>query len=260
VLGPQSQDDPSTIQAESWVGRRTEVKMQQLVTVFTKERKPPFIAGDSFRSISRRNRRGESRTKRPEGLVKFSRNTTQGVKFGVQAIVVFVGLLWVMLGPSFAYAQSEIDPDHFDSPNTEPIAQLRTADSKVTELRYDGTFSLPYSVLCSGKKLAAGKYSISFRFDGKVGHATLNQKGHAIEIAGVVLSKQRNEVVVVENDKIGRTLSVARINGVDFVIDPKLLADPSADRTATHAGKTLLTVIVPNEIANRAPSLASPKP
>jgi hypothetical protein len=237
--------------------------MQQLVTAFTKERKPPFIAGGSFRSISRRNRRGESRTKRPGGLEKFSRNTTQGVKFGVQAIAVFVGLFWVMPGPSFAYAQSEIDPDHFDSPNTEPIAQPRTADSKVTELRYDGTFSLPYSVLCSGKKLAAGKYSISFRFDGKVGRATLNQKGHAIEIAGVVqtqASKQRDEVVVVENDKIGRTLSVVRISGVDFVIDPKLLADPSADRTAAHAGKTLLTVIVPNEIANRAPSLASPKP
>jgi hypothetical protein len=31
--------------------------------------------------------------------VKFSRNTTQRVKFGVQAIAVFVGLLWVMLGP-----------------------------------------------------------------------------------------------------------------------------------------------------------------
>ena len=235
------------------------MKMQQLVTAFTKERRPPFIAGGSFRSISRRNRRGESGTKRPGALVKFSRNTTQGVKFGV----VFLGLLWVMLGPPFAYAQSEIDPDHFGSPNTEPISQSRTADSKVTELHYDGTFSLPYSVLCSGKKLAAGKYSISFRSDGKVGHATLSQKGHAIEIAGVVqmqASKQRDEVLVVENNKIGRTLSVVRISGVDFVIQPNLLADPSADHTVAHAGKTLLTVIVPNEIANRAPSLASPKP
>jgi hypothetical protein len=237
--------------------------MQQLVNAFAKERKPPFIAGGSFRSISRRNRRDELRTKRPGGLLKFSRNTTQGVKFGVQAIAVLVGLLWVMLGPSFAYAQSEIDPDHFDLPNMEPIAQPRTTDSKVTQLRYDGTFSLPYSVLCSGRKLAAGKYSISFRSDGKVGHATLSQKGHAIEIAGLVqtqASKQRDEVVVVENNKIGRTLSVVRIRGVDFVLDPQLQADPSADRTVALAGKTLLTVIVPNEIANRAPSLASPKP
>jgi hypothetical protein len=41
------------------------------------------------------------------------------------------------------YAHAEIDPDHFDSPNTQPVLQPSAADSKVTVTRYDRTFSLP---------------------------------------------------------------------------------------------------------------------
>ena len=182
-------------------------------------------------------------------------------------VAVFLGLLGsLLLGASCAYGQSEIDPDQFDSPNTEPMPQPGAADSKVTALRYDGTFSLPYGVLCNGKKLAAGKYSISFRFNGKVAQATISQKGHAIEIAGVIpaeASKQhdnRDEVVIVENGKKEPVLSVVRVTGFDFVFDPKLRTGLSPDRRAAHAGKVLLTVIVPNQIANQVPFLASPKP
>jgi hypothetical protein len=176
------------------------------------------------------------------------------VKYGARAIALFIGLLGsIMVGPSCAYAQSEIDPDHFDSPNTEPIPQPRTVDSKVRATRYNGTFSLPYSVLCNGKKLAPGKYSISLRSDGNAGQATLNQKGHAIEIARVVQTaapKQRDEVVVEENNKNGRTLSFVRVSGFDFVFDPKHSADPSSHSRPTRAKKLPLTVVTPNEIAN----------
>jgi hypothetical protein len=189
--------------------------------------------------------------------MKFSWKTTQNVKYGARAIAVFVGLLWsVMLGPSRAYAQAEIDPDHFDSPNAQSIPQL------VRLLRYDGTFSLPYSVECNGKKLAPGKYSISLRFDGQVGRATLNQKNRAIEIAPVVQTdapKQRDEVVVVENNQTGRTLSVVRVSSFDFVFDSKHSADASDGSPAPT--KTLpLKVIVRNVIATQVPSLPSLKP
>jgi hypothetical protein len=189
--------------------------------------------------------------------VKFSWKTTQSVKYGARAIAGIVGLLGsVMLGPSPAHAQAEVDPDHFDSPNAQPIPQL------VRLLRYDGTFSLPYSVLCNGKKLAPGKYSISLRFDGKVGRATLNQKNHPIEIAPVVQTeapKQRDEVVVVENNQTGRTLSVVRVSGFDLVLDPKHSADPPGGRPERKK-KLPLKVIVRNEILSQVPSLASPKP
>ena len=174
--------------------------------------------------------------------MEFSWKPTQKVKYGAPA-VVFVGLLWsVMLGPAGAYAQAEIDPDHFDSPNAQPIPQ------RVRLLRYDGTFSLPYSVRCNGKKLAPGKYSISLRFDGKVGRATLNQKNHAIEIAPVVQTdapKQRDEVVVVENNQTGRTLSVVRVSSFDLVFDPKHSADAS-DGTPAPTKTLPLRVIVRN--------------
>ena len=55
-------------------------------------------------------------------------------------------LAFLALGGPGAYAQQEIDPDHFDSPNTEPVPQPRTADSEVRVIRYHGTFSLPYHV------------------------------------------------------------------------------------------------------------------
>jgi hypothetical protein len=160
------------------------------------------------------------------------------------------------LGPPRAYPQAEIDPDHFDSPNAKPISQL------VRLIRYDGTFSLPYSVLCNGKKLAPGKYSISLRFDGQIGHATLNQQNHTIEIAPVVQTeapKQRDEVVVAENNQTGRTLSLVRVSGFDFVFDPKHSAHPS-DGNPARTKKLPLKVIVRNEIATQVPSPASPKP
>lgn len=154
------------------------------------------------------------------------------------------------IGVSAAFAQSEIDPDHFDSPNTESIPQPRTAESRVAATRYDGAFSLPYQVQCNGKRLAPGKYSVSVRFNGKVWQATLNQKGHTIEIAAVVAAEarkphdQRDEVVVVENDKKVRTLSVVRVSGFDFVFDAKPRRDLQDNKPA-RTEKLPLAVIVP---------------
>jgi hypothetical protein len=179
--------------------------------------------------------------------------------FAIPAALLFL----VALGGRGAYAQQEIDPEHFDSPSSETITQPRTADSRVRVIRYRGTFSLPYSVLCSGKKLGPGKYSIWVRSDGKVGQATLNQKGHAIEIAGVVhteAAQQRAEVVVVENYKHGRTLSLVRARGFALLFDPEHPADRSRNGVPTSAEKLPLSVIAPDEIGNRAPSGASAKP
>ena len=91
------------------------------------------------------------------------------------------------LGGAGAYAQAEIDPDHFDSPNTEPFDQPMT-QSQAHATRYDGNFSLPYAVQCRGKQLAPGKYPLLLRgreqrqssnaipSDGKVGHGVLKSK------------------------------------------------------------------------------------
>lgn len=189
--------------------------------------------------------------------MKLSAKTNQSVKYGARVVVVFAGLLGpVMLGPSRANAQAEIDPDHFDSPNAQPIRQ------RVSVTRYDGTFSLPYSVLCNGKKLVPGKYSISFRFEGRVGRATLNRENHATEIAGVIQTEapqQHDEFLVVENHETVRTLSVVRVSGFDFVFDPKYSADTPGNRPESTK-KLPLKVLIRKEIATQVPSLASPGP
>jgi hypothetical protein len=64
----------------------------------------------------------------------------------------------------------------------------------------------------------------------------------------------------VENNNNGRTLSVVRVSGLDFVFDPQRRPDPSADGKPTRMDKLPLTVITPNEVANQIPSAASPKP
>ena len=171
-------------------------------------------------------------------------------------VITFIRILVTLailsaIGVSAAFAQSEIDPDHFDSPNTESIPQPRTADSRVAATRYEGAFSLPYQVQCNGKRLAPGKYSVSVRFNGKVWQATLNQKGHAIETVAVVAAEarkphtERDEVVVIENDKKVRTLSVVRVSEFDFVFDAKLRRDPLQDNKRARTEKLPLAVIVP---------------
>src|SRR5215469_11614354 len=103
-------------------------------------------------------------------------------------LVILAALSGVIaLGAPPARAQFEIDPDHFEAPNMEPFAKVKTdTSSNVGTIRYDGKFRLAHTVQCRGKSLRPGRYSISLRYDGKVAHATLNRDGRTIGIGGVV--------------------------------------------------------------------------
>ena len=186
--------------------------------------------------------------------MKASWKATQSVKCGGRVVAIFVGLVAsAILGASYARAQSEIDPDHFNSPNTEPIRQPKApANTRIDAIRSEGQFTLPHEVWCNGISLRPGKYSVSLRSNGKAGQATLNHKGHATEIAGIVQTQAANGK--------GRALSVIRVSGFDFVFDLKHSVDPAPDRKGARVEKVLLTMIIPNEIANQVPSQASPRP
>lgn len=171
-------------------------------------------------------------------------------------------IAFLRLGSPVGYGQQEIDPDHFDSLDTAPMPQPRTADSKVSVIPYHGTFSLPYSALCNGKELAPGKYSISLRSNGKVGQAIFNQKGHAVEIAAGVRTngpKHHDEAVIVQNNKDRRTLSVIRVRGFDFVFDAQHSAVPSQNGTPNRAERLPLTTIAPRKTQAPAAAQASSK-
>ena len=129
----------------------------------------------------------------------------------------------IVLGAPPARAQSEIDPDHFEAPNTEPFATVKTnTSSDVGTIRYDGEFRLAHTVQCNGKSLRPGRYSVSIRYDGKVARATLNQDGQAIGIGGVVhrhAHRQGNDALIVELQGTTRRLSAIQVAKLDFVLD-----------------------------------------
>lgn len=153
------------------------------------------------------------------------------------------------LGASGAYAQSEIDPDHFESPNTEPFSQQKpNAASQPAETRYEGRFALPYSVMCSGNKLVAGKYTISLRSDGKAGQATLSLKGQTIGIYLVVhkqAHQRGNNALIVEDRGKTRTLSVIQVAEFDFIFDSSLQTDSRSKSKPKRFERLPLTLSVP---------------
>jgi hypothetical protein len=144
-------------------------------------------------------------------------------------VAKFIRLLIVLEG--FAalaipgvYAQSEVNPDQFDSPNTEHFPQPKVKESAVvvTEQRFSGTFMLPYTLECAGKRLLAGHYSFSLRSDGKTGRVTLNQKAQRIEIAGVVQKQARNpgpSALYVGLSGNARRLLAVHLAELDLVFD-----------------------------------------
>jgi hypothetical protein len=135
-------------------------------------------------------------------------------------VVSIVGILaglsgLIAIGAPSARAQSEVDPDHFESPNVESFERAKINTSRgAMAIRYDGKFTLPYTVQCSGKSLPPGRYSVSLHSDGKVGHATLNQGGKTTAIAGVINKQGRkrgDDALLVERNGNTRRLSAIQV-------------------------------------------------
>jgi len=168
----------------------------------------------------------------------------------MRALSVFgesiASLLLVALADAGAYAQQEIDPDHCDSPSTEPPDQPKSGQSHGSATGFDGNFSLPYAAQCSGRQLAPGKYSVSLRSDGKVGHEVLKSKSQSIEITSVVHPqgfRRGDDLVVVGSKAKVRTLSAIQISGVNFVFDPIFTVDTSSSSKKKHIETLPLTLV-----------------
>jgi hypothetical protein len=155
----------------------------------------------------------------------------------VNLLVLLAGLATV--ATPCCYSQSEIDPDHFDSPNTDPFPQRQTRGGIATEtgrVRFEGKVTLPYSLICAGKRLLPGRYNVSLRSDGKTGRATLNQKGQTLEIAAAVRlpaePHARNTLLV---ECLGKThrLSAIHVQEIELVFD----SDPQVEHMSNGKSK-----------------------
>jgi len=74
------------------------------------------------------------------------------------ASILFV----ISVAPALCRAQAEVDPDHFDSPNTAATVAKSATSNRNSSQAY-GNFFLPFEVSCAGVKLAPGYYSLSIR-------------------------------------------------------------------------------------------------
>ena len=151
------------------------------------------------------------------------------------------------LGGSPARAQSEVDPDHFESSNVEPFERAKlNAHSEATAIRYDGKFTLPYTVQCNGKSLPPGRYSVSLHSDGKTVQATLKQGRRAIGIPAVVhkqAHKNKSDALVVELNGKTRRLSAIQVAELelDLIFEPQPPMESSSDSKPKRFEKLLLT-------------------
>jgi hypothetical protein len=163
--------------------------------------------------------------------------STMGILAGCVTLAALTG--------SPACAQSEIAPDHFASSNVEPFETSKlNARGDATAIRYDGKFTLPYTVQCSGKKLPPGRYSVSLHSDGKTGQATVKQSGRAIGIPGVLHKQAQrygSDTLIVELNGRTRRLSAIQVAEWDLVFEPKLPVESSSDSKPRRFEKLLLT-------------------
>ena len=166
----------------------------------------------------------------------------------MSVIRIFAGVAGlVVLGGSGAHAQTEINPDHFDSPNAEAFPQPKTTPgSEVEALRYDAEFTLPYKLQCSGKSLSPGKYSVSLRSDGNTSYATakLNQKSQSLAITGVVRRHARktgHDALLVEVGGKTCSLVVMRTTELDLIFDPGPQPENISDGVPRRIARFALT-------------------
>ncbi len=110
-------------------------------------------------------------------------------------------------------------------------------------MRFDGKFTLPYTVMCAGKKLLSGRYTVSLRSDGKTGRATLNQKGQTLEIAGTVRLpsySHASNIPLVECLGKAHRLWAIHVNDMELVFDSAPQVKQTSDDKPRRTEKLLL--------------------
>ena len=142
-------------------------------------------------------------------------------------VTCLIGLAaFLGLGNPRAYAQAEIDPDHYDTREPEPTPQPKThAASQDGKMHYEGKFVLPYKLQCNRGSLSPGKYLIAVDFEGEAAHVTVTRKGHSTIIEGITKKQRTNRgrsVLVVERRGATRQLSVIQLAQLDLAFTPTL--------------------------------------
>jgi len=125
--------------------------------------------------------------------------------------VVVCALAWTTLKSVPCQAQTEIDPDHFESQNVEPFSQPAPTDAaNQSAADFQGAFTLRFSVTYAGMILPPGQYFVSIHSRGNADVVTLTLEGNAARVQTVATSRSSADgpsAVILERTGRRRTLT-----------------------------------------------------
>jgi hypothetical protein len=132
----------------------------------------------------------------------------------------------VALGVPRAYAQFEIDPDHYETRDPEPLQQSKTRPvAQAAKIHYEGNFTLAYPLQCNGQNLPPGKYSVSLDSDERTAQVALNRNSQVLRVQGIPRRQNRhgrpNALLVERNGKTNQ-LSLIHVAQLDLIFDADL--------------------------------------
>jgi hypothetical protein len=103
-----------------------------------------------------------------------------------KAMLTVAGLALACFWPATTHAQAEVSPDFYAIDNSAPIQQPQmtlAANTQQAPAEFQGNISLPYQVQCSGKKLAAGQYTVAVKTEGQQKTVVLHKDGNEVKLA-----------------------------------------------------------------------------
>ena len=141
----------------------------------------------------------------------------------VKASMLTAALGFACLLPANAHAQAEVAPDHFELSNTEAIAAppVQVAVAKEAKADFEGDFSLPYNMLCSGKNLKAGQYLLSVKSEGTTRVVTIHGSGENVNMQVRLVPANRaarQSALLVRKSVEGRSLEGVYVEGLNAML------------------------------------------
>lgn len=141
----------------------------------------------------------------------------------VKASVFAAALGVACLLPVTAHAQSDVAPDLFQFQSTETPAapHAQAAANKDAKADFQGKFSLPYQVLCSGKNLKPGEYQLSVKSEGTYRMIAIHGRGANLNIQARVVPANREETqsaVLVRKWGRGRNLEGVYVEALNAML------------------------------------------
>ena len=137
--------------------------------------------------------------------------------------------------PAFRfYALSEIDPDHYEATNVQPVAPAHnSATSHRNAGDFHGKVTLPFDVKYAGLTLPPGSYSLSVDSLGNGNVVTMIPDGKTVKVQAHVRSRSKSHgpyALVLERAGQQRKLAAIRLKEQALTLD--LESEPSGSARA----------------------------